>query len=380
MKTADESPETTSGDSPGNKTSPDRQRRRGSLLWALLGLWLIVVGPVAVIVSGSFDEPPTVRAVGRDAPVNRSARSAEDISAHNSPTVVRNPARPESLAVASRIDTPFFSCALNVSVDAGATWRQTPVPAPKGEEAKCFRPDVAFSADGTLHLAFVTLGGRGNTPHALWVSRSEDGGRTLSDPVRVHGPLTFQTRLAADPVNPKRVFLTWLQGLEVGIFKFAGPGNPILVARSDDAGATWSKPARVNTGKRGRVVTPSPVVGRDGRLYILYLDLGQDRLDYEGGHRARGGAPYNGRYSLVLTRSRDGRNGWEESVVDERLRAIERFIVFLAPAPSLAIDRDGRVYAAFHDNRFGDPDVLVWSFPPGASTSCTTTVVPTSET
>lgn len=367
MKTADDSPETISGESPESNTSPDRQRRRGLLLWTLLGVWLVLGGAVAVVLSGSFDDDPTIRVVGRDTPVNESARSAEDISAHNSPNLVRNPVRRENLVASSRIDTPFFSCALHVSTNSGASWSQTAIPAPKGEEAKCFRPDVAFAADGTLYLAFVTLRGRGNTPHALWITTSDDGGRTLSKPVRVHGRLTFQVRLAADPVNPKRVFLTWLQGKDVGIFKFTGPGNPIVASRSDDAGATWSKPARVNSGRRGRAIAPAPVVGRDGTLYVLYLDLRGDRLDYEGGHRARGGPPYTGRYSLVMARSRNGLGGWEESVVDDQVTPIERFIVFLAPAPSVALDADGRLYAAFHDKRHGDPDVLLWSLEPGAS-------------
>jgi hypothetical protein len=366
MKTAGDSPETTSGESPEIDTSPDRHRRRGLLLLAL-GLWLVLAGAGAVVVAGSFDERPTVSVVGRDTPVNASARSGDDISAHNSPSLVRNPVRPANLVVASRIDTPFFSCALHVSADAGSSWRQTAIPAPKGEEAKCFRPDVAFAADGTLYLAFVTLKGRGNTPNALWLTKSKDGGRTLSDPVRLHGRLVFQGRLAPDPVDPKRIFLTWLQGREVGVFKFTEPGNPILSARSVDAGATWSKPARVNSRARGRAVTPAPVVGRDGTLYVLYLDLGEDRLDYEGGHRARGGPPYDGRYSLVMTRSRDGLTRWEESEVDDRLSPIERFLVFLAPTPSAAIDGDGRLYAAFHDDRLGDPDVWLWSLEPGAS-------------
>ena len=337
------------------------------MLFGLLGLWLVVSGVIAVIVAGSFDEQPTVRVIGRDAPVNLSAHSARDISAHNSPSLVRNPVRPDNLAVASRIDTPFFSCALHVSADAGDTWRQTAIPAPKGEEPKCFRPDVAFSADGTLYLAFVTLKGRGNRPNALWLTKSRDGGRTLSKPTRVHGRLTFQVRLAADPRNPRRVFLTWLQGKEVGTFRFTGPGNPIVAARSDDAGGTWSKPARVNSTERGRAITPVPVVARDGTLYVLYLDVGADRLDYEGGHDARGGPAYDGRYTLVTARSSDGRTRWEESVVDARLTPIERFIVFLAPAPSLAIDGEGRLYAAFHDDRLGDPDVWLWSLEPGAS-------------
>ena len=128
------------------------------MLWGLLGAWLVLLGAVALVVSDSFDERPTVRVAGPDAPVNRSARISGDISAHNSPTLVRNPARPANLAVTSRIDTPFFSCALHVSFDAGRTWTQWAIPAPKGEEAKCFAPDVAFSRDGKLYLAFVTLG------------------------------------------------------------------------------------------------------------------------------------------------------------------------------------------------------------------------------
>ena len=366
MRVADGSPETLPGEPPEMDAGPVPSRR-GPRLSVFLALWLVVAGGAGVLAAGAFDEDPTVTVVGRDAPVNESARSAEDISAHNSPSLARNPVRPANLVVTSRIDTPFFSCALHVSTDAGATWRQTAIPAPEGEQAKCFRPDVAFAADGTLLLAFVTLRGRANTPHALWLSKSNDGGRTLSDPVRVHGKLTFQTRLAADPADPKRVFLTWLQGEEVGIFKFTKPGNPILASRSDDAGATWSEPVRVNTAAHGRAIGPAPVIGPGGALYVLYLDLGRDRLDYEGGHQARGGPAYDGRYSLVLARSRNGETGWEESVVDDRVRAIERFLVFLAPAPALAIDGDGRLFAAFHDNRLGDPDVNLWSLEPGDS-------------
>ena len=60
--------------------------------------------------------------------------------------------------------------------DAG---RRPQIPEPKGEGGKCFNPDVAFGADGTLTLSFVTLKGPGNVPHAVWASTSKDGGRTL---------------------------------------------------------------------------------------------------------------------------------------------------------------------------------------------------------
>ena len=349
---------------PEASKSPDRQRRRGSWLWVVVGASLALLGVGAVIFSGSFDDPPELSRVGRDAPVNSGATSARDISAHNSPTLVRNPARRANLAVANRIDTPFFSCALHVSQDGGASWSRTPIPAPKGEEPKCFAPDVAFTRDGTLHLSFVTLRGRGNVPHAVWISRSTDGGRTLSQPRKVHGPLAFQVRLAPDTVRPSRVYMTWLQGADVAPLKFTTLRNPIQVVRSDDGGRSWTEPRQVNDGKRQRVITPVPVVGPEGELYVLYVDMEKDDLDYAAGHGGKGGPPYPGRYSLVVTRSTDGGSKWAESMVD-RVRPIHRFVVFFPPAPSLAVDGDGRIFVAFHDGRGRDADVLLWSLEPG---------------
>lgn len=361
--------EVAPGEPPATEApSPHGQWRRGPILWGLLGLSSLLLGLVGFGLSSAFDQSPTVRLVGHDAPVNpSSARNPVDIRAYNSPTLAQNPVRSTNLAVSSRIDTPFFSCALDVTFDGGATWSQTAVPAPRGQEAKCFAPDVAFSRGGTLYLSFVTLKGNGNTPDALWLSTSTDGGLTLSNPVRVQGPMTFQVRLAPDPTNARRVYLTWLQGFATKNLGFVGPGNPIMVSRSDDAGATWSAPVRVSSPARGRVVSPDPVVGRDGAIYVLYVDLGQDDLDYEAADGGVGGPPYAGHYTLVLARSVDGGVHWQESVVDDHVSPIERFIPFLAPFPSVAIDRSGRVYAAFQDHRNGYTDVWLWTLDPGAT-------------
>ena len=320
-----------------------------------------------MILADGFQDPPEVELVGRDAPVNVGATSRRDIDANNSPTLVRNPVRPANLAVANRIDTPFFSCALHVSMNGGRSWRAAAIPAPKGEEAKCFSPDVAFTADGTLHLSFVTLKGRGNVPNATWVSRSKDGGRTLSKPVKVTGPLAFQVRLAPDPAKPRRLYMTWLQGKDVAPLRFTTTGNPINAARSDDGGRSWTRPMRVSDGSRQRVIAPSPAVGPKGELYVLFLDIGGDSLDYAAGHNGRGGPPYDGRYKLLLTRSFDGGRKWGESLVSDRIRPIHRYIVFFPPSPSLAVARDGRIYAAFHDDGLGDADVLLWALPAGGA-------------
>lgn len=366
MPARGDAPEASAAEPPSIELASG-EHRRGSPLKALIGASLILVGIGLGLLSGAGDRPATLTLAGHDAPVNASALNLGDISAHNSPTLVGNPLRPANLAVSDRIDTPFFSCALHVSFDGGRHWSQVAIPAPKGEEAKCFAPDVAFSADGTLYLAFVTLAGRGNVPHAVWISSSKDGGRTLSQPVKVLGSLAFQVRLAADPLNPQRLYMTWLQGTAVGTLRFRGPGNPIEAARSDDHGATWSQPVRVSSPSRQRALAPSPVVGAKGELYVLYLDLQGDSLDYEGGHGGRGGPPYSGRFTLVLARSLNRGSTWGESVVDDQVVPISRFIVFLPQFPSVAVDRSGRVFAAFHDGRLGDSDVWLWSLGPGAS-------------
>lgn len=273
------------------------------------------------------------------------------------------------MALANRIDSPQFSCALHISSDGGATWRPVVIPFPAGEEAppRCFAPDVAFAADGMLHVAFVTLAGLGNRPNAVWLSTSKDGGHTLSSPTKVLGPLAFQVRLAADPTSPGRLYVAWLQA-GTGILSFPEEGNPIFVARSNDAGASWGAPVRVTPKNRAMVVAPTLRVGPGGP-WLSYLDLGGDRLDYHGGHEGRGGPPYAGTWSLVLARSSDRGQSWRESVVAEDVAPIERFVVFLPPTPALAVDPTGRrVYLAFHDARLGDADVWLWSSTDGGRT------------
>ncbi len=327
---------------------------------------LALLGAGAVLVSTALNGQPSAQLAGPDVPVDPGARDPGDISANNSPTLVQNPLRPGNLAVSNRIDTPSFSCALQVSVDGGLHWRRVSVPIPRGEEPKCYAPDLAFAADGTLYLSYVTLRGTGNVPHAVWILHSDDGGQTLSTPTRALGPLAFQVRLTTDPARPHRLYLTWLQAASVGLYRYTAPGNPIEVARSDDGGLSWQAPARVSDPARGRVVAPVPAVGPDGELYVLYLDLGGDSLDYEGAHGGSGGPPYAGKFALVLGRSQDGGGSWQQSVVTSDLAPTQRFIVFLSSFPSLAIDRrSGRIYAAFQDARLSPSDVYLWSLSRG---------------
>ncbi len=345
------------------ETGPAPGRRRAATA-AVVALALAGLGGGLFVLGSSLPSGSAVVSLP-NRPVDGGAANPLDLGAHNSPTVVRNPVNPAELAIVNRVDLPQFSCALHVSDDAGATWADVPIPFPAGEEQppRCFAPDAGFGPDGTLYLAFVTLAGRGNLPNAVWLVTSTDSGRTLSAPTKVAGPLAFHLRLLADPVRTGGLYLTWLQASAVGNLSFAGPVHVVL-ARSGDGGATWSRPVTVDdaAGAAGgrRLLAPAPAADRRGGLYVAYLDLLDDRLDYDGAHQGLGGEPYGGPWRLVVSRSQDGGATWTETVVDAALTPTERVVALFPPAPTLAVD--GRhVYVAFADGRLGDADVWVWS-------------------
>jgi hypothetical protein len=147
------------------------------------GAALIVAGVVAILASQILGGSAGARVDGGDRPVNLGAGDLSDISAHNSPTLARNPRDPQNLVATSRIDSPDFSCALHTTSDGGRRWRRTVVAVPRGGRT-CFAPDAAFASDGTLYVSYVTLQGVGNRPNAVWIASSRDGGRTLGAPHR----------------------------------------------------------------------------------------------------------------------------------------------------------------------------------------------------
>lgn len=284
------------------------------------------------------------------------------IHAINSPTILRNPTDADNLVATYRVDRPVFSAHLEWSADGGASFNKVGLPLPPGTtpcsateaDRPCpFAPDIAFGPDGTLYVLYVNLQGRGNVPDNLWLSRSTDGGRTLAEPVRVAGELTFQPRIAVAPDGT--VHLTWLQAREVGLLRLAGPPSPIVSAHSTDGGETFSEPVVISDTSRVRVGAASPVVDGDGVLSVLYQDFRDDRRNFENLE----GPVYEETYALVVTRSSDGGRSFSPGVeLESGVVPTRRFLVFLPESPSIAAGPDGSLGVVWAGGRNGDEDVF----------------------
>ncbi|MDQ3896689.1 MAG: glycoside hydrolase [Actinomycetota bacterium] len=329
--------------------------RRTALAVAAVVVGLVAIVGAALALTGGRGKTEVANSgfVNREGPID----------VVNSPTVAYNPARRGNVVVTYRMDRPGYSAFLSYSYNGGASWEQTVLPLPR-DVAVCaaspqgtpcpFAPDVAFAPDGTLYVTYVNLQGNGNRPDNLWLSTSTDGGRTLSLPTKIAGPLTFQPRVAVDPKGP--IYVTWLQAQEVGLLRFSDPPPRIVSVRSDDGGKTFSPPAFVSDVQRPRVVAPSPVVDGNGQLVVLYEDLKGNRRDFEN----QPGPPAELPFALVLTRSTDGGRTFAPGTeVDTEVLATRRFLPFLPETPQLAAADDGKLYVSWADGRNGDDDVFL---------------------
>jgi len=341
-------------------------RRAHALAIALSGAGFVVLA------FGVSAKPPVVK---------RSAQAffnfdRPGINAHNSPAVAADPARPRTVALADRIDTPLFSCSLSLSRDLGDSWAPVKVPLPP-DAPNCFWPDVGFDDKGTMLVLYTATGGRFNLPVGVWLQRY-NGADPDGPPVRVAGSEAFHAHLA---VEGSDVVIAYVQSTpdnaEKGLGFPTGP-NPIMSVRSSDGGRTFAPAVTVSEPGR-RVVVPNVVLGPDGAAVVAALDLGDDVTDYEATHDGQGGAPDNGHWSIVAYRSDNGGATFSKaSLVAGNLVIPQRIIVNLAPVPGLARDpRSGRLYATWDAGRSDRRDVFVaTSGDNGASWTKAVDVVP----
>lgn len=318
--------------------------RRSVLLLAALAIVAGVTGVVLLAASADVAVGPNV--------VVTDGGPAGLIEAHNSPGIVRNPTDADNLVVVHRVDRPMFDGVLHASVDGGSSWQATELPLPDGLD-RAFAPDAAFGPDGTLYVNYVNLAGQGNVPDNLWLARSEDGGRTLGEPVRVAGELSFQARVAVD--GDGRVHLTYLEATDVALLQLVGPA-PLVAVHSTDGGRTWTEPVTVSDPERVRVGAATPAIDAAGDLVVLYQDFKGNVRDFQNLE----GPPWPEPAALVLTRSRDGGRSFAPGVeLESDVVVAKRFLVFLPEFPALALGSGDDVYVAWSDGRHGEEDVFL---------------------
>jgi len=188
----------------------------------------------------------------------------------------------------------------HVTFDGGRTWTEYPIDF--SGYTGTGDPSVAFDADGVAYLA--TLGSANSNNPDVVVSRSSDGGRTWSKPVRVasgsgnlSGTDTFQDHPVLTAWGHGNVLVTWISYL-------AGPHAvlrtvPMMDSLSRDDGVTWTAPASISgsAGFCSGLSSPtacdqtwgnSPSVSPSGRVLVAF----QDTYDYGDGTTNHGRNKY----------------------------------------------------------------------------------------
>ena len=199
----------------------------------------------------------------------------------------------------------------------------------------------ALHADASGVVWASWLDGRGGKS-AAFVSRSSDGGRSWSPNVRVdmgESCPCCRTAVATDPRDPRRAWMSW---------RTVAPGNvrEVVVAATTDGGATWSEPVRAQ---------------RDGWVFEGCPHAGPAlRVDSEGRVHVAWWTGKEGAAGVFYARSVDGGRSFGEALP---LGVAE----FSRPAHvQLAVDGDA-VVAAWDDGTIAVPRILVRAAADGGS-------------
>lgn len=133
---------------------------------------------------------------------------------------------------------------------------------------------------GVVHAVWAHSDDFRTAPLVLHASRSEDGGVTWSAPVEIvrmqEVGVRFQRAgdiLPTAAVDPRtgRLYVAWMDQ------RFTPGVSQVLLTRSDDGGRTWSEPQRVSDGPGDAPsYTPALAVNADGRVAITYYSLRND--------------------------------------------------------------------------------------------------------
>ena len=174
------------------------------------------------------------------------------------------------------------------SNDGGATWHQVDVARRQVFPAQDLFESVTVGRDGTIYLTWEYCYSNVscfNGPVSMVFSKSSDGGNTWSKPTLV-APVTLIYPLPNGPLhsyaaNTPVIGVDSSTGRHVGnlyvaMYNWTGTFMQVLVARSTDGGATWSKAVPVAPGFTHDQFLPWLSVSSTGLVGVMWLDRRND--------------------------------------------------------------------------------------------------------
>jgi hypothetical protein len=239
-----------------------------------------------------------------------------------------------------------------ISLNGGATWRETLLPnltvADGGSYERTSDPWVAFGTGGRAYFAALAFN-ETSPQNGVYLSSSDDGGLTWSDPVSVHsGTQTMDDKEAVvvdtrdDSPYKGRVYVGW------DFFSEANQQQPEMITYSDDGGRTFQTPFTLTD--QGASLGIVPLVGPGGIVHAVWLNYG---VSVTGSLLP----------ALLTSHSTDGGRTWSAPVTISEIYALgvsgSRTGTGL---PSVAIDgRTGALYVVWEDSRFALTDQVALS-------------------
>ncbi len=189
------------------------------------------------------------------------------------------------------------------SSDGGATWSEPQVLVERPKVGNPYRyPMVDVGPEGTVYVTWRDGHGSfpaedpASRPNGFWLTTSNDGGKSWSTPheiiqgqgriedgcVGIHCGVETRAVLSIDHSNGAtagRLYLAWKAFADIGDPADYGDNTDadVMLSWSDDDGASWSSPLRVNDDVGTSDQSPPWMdVGPDGDVHVVWYDLRDD--------------------------------------------------------------------------------------------------------
>jgi hypothetical protein len=188
-------------------------------------------------------------------------------------------------------------------------------------------PAVAFAPDGTLYAAWHD---NRDGQYDVYCARSEDRGRTWGAGVRVNSNIGSTVQgfpvIAVGPSGA--VYAAWVD------YRNGSANADIYFASSVNRGVTWSSSIRVTDDSGGAMqLEPAIAVGSGAKVFLVWQDYRNDSGD-------------QGNWDIYFSRSSNGGATWSANVKisDDTGRDWQGH-------PAIAAGPEGNLYVAWHDGR-----------------------------